>query len=506
MRIPPQNLEAEQSLLGSLLIDKDAIMRVGDIVRVEDFYRQAHADIYEAIMDLTTRREPVDLLSLGNRLTEKGKLESIGGRAYLMELTTTVPTAAHVANYAQIVRKKATLRGLLAAATDITRIGFENDDEELDAILESAEKSLFKVSQAGMSANFVHIKDTLNSAFERIDELSREKGKLRGIPTGYTDLDNLTSGLQRSDLIILAARPSVGKTAFALDIARQAAVKHKASVGIFSLEMSKDQLVDRMLSSESGVDLGKIRRGQLSDTGDQMSDFARIGHALGVLSEAKIFIDDTASLNITAVRTKARRLQMDHGLDLLIVDYLQLMESRSGSKNSDNRVQEVSEISRGLKTLARELNVPVIALSQLSRGAENIKPAIPRLSHLRESGAIEQDADIVMFIYRKARDSNYRPEELTMEEKHLAEIHIAKHRNGPVGEVKLFYDEAHVSFKNLANRPQTQFTPMQAASGSNAMPRSPAMAAAGATPVGATPVGATPVAPGPKAADGGPAF
>jgi replicative DNA helicase len=500
-RIPPHNLEAEQSLLGSLLIDRDAILKVGDIVRSEDFYRQAHADIYSAIMDLTAKREPVDLLSLANRLDEKGRLDAVGGRSYLAELTTAVPTAANVANYAGIVKKKATLRGLLAAATDITRIGFEQEDEELDAILEQAEKSLFKVSQAGTSTNFVQIKDALHAAFERIDELSKERGKLRGIPTGYTDLDNLLSGLQRSDLIILAARPSVGKTSFAMDIARQAAVKHKASVGIFSLEMSKDQLVDRMLASESGVDLGKIRRGHLSD-GDQVSDFARIGHALGTLSEAKIFIDDTATLNITAVRTKARRLQMDHGLDLLIIDYLQLMEARQGNKNSDNRVQEVSEISRGLKTLARELNVPVIALSQLTRGAENIKPAIPRLSHLRESGSIEQDADIVLFIYRKARDSNYRPEELTMEERNTADIIVAKHRNGPVGEVKLFFDDAHVCFRNLSSRPN-QFQPIQPMSAGGVAHHAPAGGPPGATPVGATPVGAVPVK---EAAGAGPKF
>ncbi len=459
-RVPPQNLEAEQSLLGCLLIDKDAILKVADALKIEDFYRHAHADIFEAMLDLHANREPIDLLSLANRLNDKGRLESVGGRAYLIELTTAVPTAAHVQHYANIVQKKATLRRLLAAASAIHDLGFEEADD-IDEVLDEAEQRLFKVSQNYLTTSFVPIKDALDAAFERIDELHRERGKLRGIPTGYMDLDNLLGGLQRSDLVIIAARPSVGKTSFALDIARQAAVRHKASVGIFSLEMSKEQLVDRMICSEAGVDLWRLRTGKLNDDGDPNGDFARIGNALGNLSEAPIFIDDTANMNITQIRTKARRLQLDHGLDLLVIDYLQLMDSRAGNRNTDNRVQEVAEITRALKGIARELNVPIVALSQLSRSTEQSKPAIPKLSHLRESGSIEQDADVVMFIYRKAADKNYRLDEIPLEERYTAEVHVAKHRNGPVGQVSLFFDEARASFRNLDKRPN-QFVPASA--------------------------------------------
>ncbi|MEK9152839.1 MAG: replicative DNA helicase [Patescibacteria group bacterium] len=456
-RIPPQNIEAEQSLLGSLLIEKDAFLRIADAVRVDDFYRDAHGRIFEAIQDLVTKREPIDLLSLTNRLQEKGQLEAVGGRAYLIQLTSAVPTAAHIAHYATIVQKKATLRRLLTAAGDISRLGFE-EEEDVDALLDQAEQKLFSVSQKHLATTFTPIKDVLDQAFDRIEELHREKGKLRGIPTGYTELDNLLAGLQKSDLVILAARPSVGKTSLAMDIARNTAVQFKVPVGIFSLEMSKEQLVDRMICSEAGVDLWRMRTGKLSDN-DEHGDFSRIGNALGSLSEAPIFIDDTASVSIMDIRAKARRLQMDHGLGLVIIDYLQLMESRSGNKNSDNRVQEVSEISRGLKALARELNVPVLALSQLSRAAEAVKPAIPKLSHLRESGSIEQDADVVMFIYRKAADRNYNIEDVPLDERHIAEIHVAKHRNGPTGMVKLFFDDARVTFKNLDTR-ATAFVPL----------------------------------------------
>jgi replicative DNA helicase len=290
----------------------------------------------------------------------------------------------------------------------------------------------------------------LNDAFERIDELHKEKGKLRGTPTGFHKLDGLLAGLQKSDLIILAARPSVGKTSFALDIARHVAVKKRIPVGLFSLEMSKEQLVDRLLCSEAGVDLWKMRTGNLSDRPDS-DDFPRIGRAMGVLSEAPIYIDDTPGNNVMQIRTKARRLQAEHGLGLIIIDYLQLLESHNG-KNSENRVQEVAVMSRNLKGIARELNVPVLALSQLSRAVEQTKPAIPRLSHLRDSGSIEQDADVVMFIYRKAADSNYRPEDIAPDERNIGEIHIAKHRNGPTGMVKLFFDATQASYKNLETK------------------------------------------------------
>jgi replicative DNA helicase len=450
-RIPPQNIEAEQSLLGALLIDKDAILKIADIVRIEDFYRQAHSDIYDTMIELHAKREPIDMTTLPNRLSEKGLLERIGGRAYLTELSAIVATAAHVVNYATIIQTKATRRRLLSAAGEIVTLAHE-ETEDLSALLDEAEQKLFGVSKSQLQTNFTSIKDTLDGTFERIDELHKQSGKLRGIPTGYRDIDSLLAGLQRSDLVILAARPSVGKTSFALDIARNAAIRTKLPVGIFSLEMSKEQLVDRMLCAEAGVDLWKMRTGKLNDNGDD-SDFSRIGHALGSLSEAPIFIDDTANVNVMEIRTKARRLQTEHGLGMLVIDYLQLMESRR-TRSSDNRTQEVAEITRALKGIARELDIPVVALSQLSRLTEQSKPAIPKLSHLRESGSIEQDADVVMFLYRKAADKNYKLEEIPLDERYLAEVHVAKHRNGPCGVVKMFFDEARVSFKDLEKRHQ----------------------------------------------------
>lgn len=449
-KITPQNIEAEQSLLGALLIDKDSVIRVADIVRTEDFYKESHAVIYEAILDLFGRHEPIDILSLTSKLEEHGKLEMIGGRSYLMTLANSVPTASHVVHYANIVQKKATLRRLLTAAGEITSLGY-NEEEDVEVVLDKAEQKLFSVSQKYLKQIFIPIKNILTEAFDRIDELHREKGKLRGLTTGYHDLDNLLAGLQKSDLVILAARPSVGKTSLALDIARNVATKAKVPVGIFSLEMSKEQLVDRLLCSEAGVDLWKMRTGKLSDR-DEDDDFPRIGHAMGVLSEAPIFIDDSATSNIMEIRTKARRLQIENGLGLLIIDYLQLMESRS--QKTDNRVQEIAEITRSLKGIARELNIPVLALSQLSRAVEARSPAIPKLADLRESGSIEQDADVVLFIYRKTMDRNFR--EIQPEERNIAEIHIAKHRNGPTGIVNLFFDENRVSFKNLERNLEEQ--------------------------------------------------
>lgn len=446
-RIPPQNIDAEQSLLGALLIDKDAILKIEDRARAEDFYRPAHAEIFSAIHDLQNKREPIDMLTLTNRLNERGKLEEIGGRAYLMQLTSSVATSAHIQNYAEIIQKKATLRRLLSVASELTALAHD-EKEELDDILDLAEQKMFGVSTNYLTTNFTPITDVLDEAFDRIDELHRDRGKLRGIPTGFKEIDHLLAGLQKSDLIILAARPSVGKTSLALDIARQAAVNHKVPVGIFSLEMSKEQLVDRMICAEADVDLWRMRTGKLDDRAEH-NDFTRIGQALGTLSEAPLYIDDTANVNVMQIRTKARRLQSEKGLGMIVIDYLQLMESRNGNKKSDNRVQEVAEITRSLKGIARELNIPVLALSQLSRMTEQSKPAIPKLSHLRDSGAIEQDADVVMFIYRKAADKNYVRDELTLDERHVAEIHIAKHRNGPTGIVKLFFDEEHVKFKSL---------------------------------------------------------
>lgn len=455
-KVPPQNLEAELSLLGALMLDKDAMIRIADMIRPDDFYKNSNADIFQTMLDLYSKREPIDILSLGNRLEEKGKLESIGGRTYLMELSNTVPTAGHVIHYAKIIQKKATLRRLITAASEIASLGFD-ESEDMENLLDKAEQKLFGVSQKFLKQAFVPIKDVLSEAFERIDELHREKGKLRGIPTGFKQLDDLLAGLQKSDLVVIAARPSVGKTSLALDIARHVATKQKVPTGIFSLEMSKEQLVDRLICSEAGVDLWKMRTGRLSDRGGE-DDFPKIGHALGILSEAPIFIDDSATANIMEIRTKARRLQIEHNLGLIIVDYLQLMESRM---RTDNRVQEVAEITRALKALARELNIPVIALSQLSRAVEMSKPAIPKLAHLRESGSIEQDADVVMFIYRKVADRNYRLEDIPPEERHIAELIIAKHRNGPTGTVKAFFDEQRASFKPLERSVQPPPQPVQ---------------------------------------------
>ncbi len=443
--VPPHNHEAEAAVLGSILIDKEAVLRVADLVTPDDFYRESHADIFDAMLSLYGKSEPIDIISISDRLKDAGKLEKTGGQTYLAQLAESVPTASHVVHYAKIVQRDSTLRRLIAASQEITRLGF-GGDEDVDQLLDQAEQKLFGVSQKHLKQNFVPIRDVLDEAFDRIDELHKEKGKLRGVPTGYKSLDNLLAGLQASDLVILAARPACGKTSFALDIARNVAVRSKRPVGIFSLEMSKEQLVDRMICAEANVDLWKMRTGRLSDRpGDD--DFPRIAHALGTLSEAPVFIDDSANANIMEIRTKVRRLQKEHGqLGLIVVDYLQLMESQT---KIENRVQEIAGITRSLKGLAREMNVPVLALSQLSRAVELNKPAIPKLAHLRESGSIEQDADVVMFIYRKAADRNYNPEDLAPEERHLAEIHIAKHRNGPTGVCRLFFDENRASFKNL---------------------------------------------------------
>ncbi len=353
---------------------------------MNDFYRDAHRLIYEAMLDLFAKREPIDILSLTNTLEERKLLEMVGGRSYLVSLTNTVPTASHVAMYSGIVQKKATLRRLIGAAADIAKLGYQEEDEA-DALLDEAESRLFAVSQKHLKRAFISIRDVLTDAFERIDELHRAAGTLRGLPTGFRDLDNVLAGFQKSDLIVLAARPSLGKTSLALDFARHVATHAKKSVGIFSLEMSKDQLVDRLLCSEAGVELWRMRTGKLSDRPED-DDFPRIGNAMGTLADAPIFIDDTANTNVMEIRAKARRLQSEHGLSMIIVDYLQLMEGR---KSVDSRVQEVAEITRGLKGIARELSVPVLALSQLSRATEMRSPAIPKLSDLRESGCVTGD-------------------------------------------------------------------------------------------------------------------
>ena len=443
--VPPNNIEAEESLLGAILIDQEAILKIGDLLRATDFYKASHGMIYETILELFERHEPIDILTLGNRLEEKDQLKHVGGRSALVELTNKVTTAAHIKNYGEIIQKKATLRRLLSTAGEITELA-HNESEDIDVLIDQAEQKLFNVSTNFIKQSFVSLRSVLSTAFDRIDELHRDKGKLRGVPTGFKGLDNLLGGLQRTDLIILAARPSVGKTSFALDIVRHVAAKTKMPVGVFSLEMGKEQLVDRLICAEANVDLWKLRTGRLSERDD---DFPRIGQALATLSEAPIFIDDSATANIMSIRTKARRLKSEHGLGLIVIDYLQLMEGRQTGNRQENRTQEVSEISRGLKQIGRELDVPVLALAQLSRAVELSKPAIPKLAHLRESGSIEQDADVVMFLYRKAADRNYMPDELSPEEKTLGEVHVAKHRNGPTGMMKVFWDAGRASFRNL---------------------------------------------------------
>ncbi len=443
-RLPPQNVEAEQSVLGSLMIDKNAIIKVADLIKPDDFYKEIHRRIFEAMLDIYEHREPIDLVSVSNRLKEKKQLDEIGGHSYLASLANSVPTAAHIAHYAKIVQKKSTLRRLIDAASQIVSSGF-NETEEVDKILDEAEQKVFSVSQKHIRQDFIPIKPILSEAFDRIDELHKHKGKLRGLPTGFVDLDNTLAGMQKSDLIIIAARPSLGKTTLALDIARHVGVKEKVPVGVFSLEMSKEQLVDKLICAEANVDLWKLRTGKLSSEGGEDDDFSRIGHAMGALSEAPIYIDDIASANVMEMRTIARRLQAEHGLGLIIVDYLQLMEGRG---RTDNRVQEISEISRSLKGLARELNIPVLALSQLSRAVESRPDQIPRLSDLRESGSIEQDADVVLFIHREDRVKK----EVEAEKKNIADIMISKHRNGPVGQIKLYFNENIVSFRNLEKK------------------------------------------------------
>lgn len=443
LKTPPHNTEAEQSVLGAIMLDKDAIIKVADLVTVGDYYEEKHNKIYEVILDLYEKREPIDVLSLANRLEEQGLLDRIGGPSYLASLLNSVPSAANVGHYAKVVQKKALLRRLIRSATQIVEMGY-NEEDDVQAVLDDAEQKLFAVSQKYIKQDFIPIKSVLDTAFQRLDELHKNDRPLRGVQTHFHDLDKLLSGLQNSDLIILAARPSIGKTTFALDIARQAAVYSKVPVGIFSLEMGSDQLVDRMIAAQSGVDLWRLRTGKLRSEGPE-NDFVPMNEAFGTLSEAPIFIDDSGSLNIMEMRTMARRLQAEHKLGLIIIDYLQLMEGRS--RGGDSRTQEVSEISRGLKQLARELNIPILALSQLSRAVEARTGQRPMLSDLRESGSIEQDADVVMFLYREDRVNPDSPN------KNLVEVIVAKHRNGPVGSVNLYFQQDSTTFKNLEQIP-----------------------------------------------------
>lgn len=437
-KVPPQNLDAEMSLLGAVLIDEEVIADASELVHSKDFYDKRHAAIYGGMMRLYERHKPVDLLTLTDELKKKDELDMIGGSAYLTELTNYVPTAAHASTYAEMVAQKAVRRRLIKASGDIAELGY-NEDTTVQELLEKAEAELFSVSDQSLKQDLVSIGSILDESFDRMEELHRNKGALRGVRTGYRDLDNLTAGLQRSDLIILAARPAMGKTTLVTNLAYNVATIAKLPVLFFSLEMSKDQLVDRMLADASGVDSWNIRTGNLTD-----EDFSKLSDAMGEMAEAPIFIDDTPGLSVLEMRTKARRAAHDQPLGLIIVDYLQLMQA--AGRSDGNRVQEVSEISRGLKLIARELNVPVIALSQLSRSVESRTPQVPQLADLRESGSIEQDADIVMFIYREAY---YNPD---TERENITDLIIAKHRNGPVGRVELYFHPERLRFMSLDKR------------------------------------------------------
>lgn len=434
-KVPPQNLDAEMSLLGAVLIDEEVLADVTEHVKAKDFYDKRHAVIYDAVMRLYEKNKPVDLLTLTDELKRKKEIDGIGGSAYLTELTNYVPTSAHAESYAEIVAQKAVRRRLIKASGEISELGYD-EETTTQELLQQAEAELFAVSDQSLKQDLTSLESILTDSFDRLEELHRNKGALRGVRTGYRDLDNMTAGLQRSDLIILAARPAMGKTTLVTNLAYNVATIAKQPVLFFSLEMSKEQLVDRMLADASGVDSWNIRTGNLSD-----DDFSKLSEAMGEMAEAPIYIDDTPGLSVLEMRTKARRAAHDQPLGLIIIDYLQLMQG--SGRHDGNRVQEVSEISRGLKLIARELNVPVIALSQLSRTVESRSPQIPQLADLRESGSIEQDADIVMFIYREAY---YNPE---TERENVTDLIIAKHRNGPVGKVELYFHPERLRFMSL---------------------------------------------------------
>lgn len=436
-KLPPQNVDAEASLLGAILIDSDAIVKIADSVRAHDFYEEKHRYIFEGISQLYEGHSPVDVLTLADKLKANGTLELVGGAAYLTELTNYVPTAAHAEQYAGIVTQKSLRRRLIKASQNIVGLGYD-ESKDLKDLIEEAERHLFQVSQEHVGQDVISLEDILSESFDRLDELHKDKGKVRGIPTGFRDLDKILAGLQRSDLFILAARPSMGKTALALNLAHNIAVKSNEAVLFFSLEMSKEQLVDRLLAMESGVNAWSLRTGNLTD-----SDFEKIGTAMGTLSEAPIFIDDTPGITVSDLRTKARREAHKRKLGVIMVDYLQLMSGGGRFGSEANRVQEISEISRGLKSIARELNVPLIALSQLSRSVESRSPQIPQLADLRESGSIEQDADVVAFLYR---EEYYRPD---TDRKNLTDVLIKKHRNGPTGGVELYFDREKQRFRSL---------------------------------------------------------
>ncbi len=436
MRVPPQSIESERALLGALLLKPDAIHDVGDLIRGDSFYAEKHKHIYETMRELSERGEPIDILSLTERLQANSLLERVGGRAYVAELANSAPAPGNYAYYAELVARKHLMRALIETAYDITEAAYDESRDNAE-VLDSAEKAIYAIGNASATHKFVAISEKMDDAWERIETMSKNKDAIRGTPTGFPELDSLLSGLHPSDLIILAARPSVGKTSFAMDIARNAAVRHNVPVGIFSLEMSAEQIIDRMLSAESYVNSWKLRTGAVH----AQEDFDRIRDTIEVLSKAPIYIDDKPGNNILSMRAVARRLKRERGIGLIIVDYLQLMAPTS-SRNSDNVVQQVTEISRSLKGLARELEVPVLALSQLSRAVEQ-RGGKPRLSDLRDSGSIEQDADVVMFIHREDKG---KPDS---DRQNIAEILVEKHRNGPTGMVELYFDDKRTSFQSI---------------------------------------------------------
>lgn len=425
-KVPPHNEEAEISVLGSILIDKDAVFSVAPILLPEHFYNPGHQQIYEAMISLYEEREPIDLITVADKLKKARQLKKIGGAAYLASLAEKVPTSAHAEMYAKIVKDAATKRELISSASRLVEAAFD-ETKSAGEILDLGEQSIFSLSQRHLKQNFIPIKDVLAASFDRLDELQKKAEGLRGVPTGFRSLDDTLAGMQDSNLLILAGRPSLGKTALALNIAQQAAVKEKITVGFFSLEMSQEELIDRLLVSQGDIDAWRLKTGRLDEV-----DFARLSEAMGELAEAPLFVDDTPGISVLEMRTKARRLQVEHGLKLLIVDYLQLARA---SRRWDSRVQEVSEISQGLKNLARELKIPVLALSQLSRAVEARGTKVPQLADLRESGALEQDADVVMFLYREDEES--------MEN---VSLKIAKHRNGPLRTIQLFFKGERISF------------------------------------------------------------
>lgn len=436
-KIPPHDEDAEQSLLGAVLLDKDALIDVAEVVRPIFFYRDSHRVIFTAMLTLFEKHEPVDLVTLTSEIKKSGKLKDVGGRSYLSELLNVVPTSAHAKKYGKIITDNYVKRMLIKAAADMTENAFK-DQGEARRILDEAEQEIFSIAQLHTRRDFIPIKDILAASFDRLDELHKKAGGLRGVPTGFTDLDNKLAGMQESNLLIMAARPGQGKTALSLNIAQHATIAHKLPVAFFSLEMSKEEMVDRLLVSQADIDAWKLKTGRLND-----DDFTRLSEAMGQLADAKLYIDDTPGLNIMEMRTKARRIQVEQGVKLIIVDYLQLID---GGRRFDSRVQEVSFVSQSLKNIARELRVPVLAVSQLSRAVEARGTKKPQLADLRESGAIEQDADVVMFLYRQEQEGE---EQGQWNPNALTKLLIAKHRNGPLGEIDLMFRGDRIRFYGM---------------------------------------------------------